>query len=463
MPFAASYSSVSRVGRKTRLKFLLLDYSLDRVGGHNYEYDRLCLEAVQDLGLEPVLAAQRAFRDPFSQAASWDVHSVFPRGKYSAHRLGQRLARLDAASGGPTRWLARSLNALRQWYYLREHGRFHRNLAKATSKLFAQLDLCPGDQVYLPTISVSDLPGLAEFLQRDAAARQLDWHLQFHLPLSAGDSAADPQASPMWSLAERWLADCVRAMPDRLHLYATTESLAAQYSTLGPARFRHLPWLVDPAFHAPGSTTNNPEHRPLRLLCSGGMRKEKGFGELPAILESMWAEYFLSGRMQLVVQSTSLDALPAAWQPHAALEPGAADRVSAPIAVSPFPMESERYQQFVRSADVGLLLYEPEAYSIRCSGICLEMLCAGVPIVVREGTWLAEQVRQGSAKVAGEVGGIARSPQDVPQQLRRLADHYADHRRSARQFSRVLAQRHHPKSVMQRLLDTASNDKRAVA
>ncbi len=446
-------------------KFLLLDYSLDRVGGHNYEYDRLCLEAVQGLGLEPVLAAQRAFCDPFGQATTWAVHSVFPRGKYSAHRLGQRLARLDAShsGGGPARWLGNRLNALRQWYYLREHGRFHRNLAKATSKLFAQLSLRPGDQVYLPTISVSDLPGLAEFLQGDATARQLDWHLQFHLPLSTGDSAADPKASPMWPLAQQWLADCVRAMPNRLHLYATTESLAAQYSTLGPARFRHLPWLVDPAFHTPDSTTDADSHRPLRLLCSGGMRKEKGFGELPAILESMWAEYFLSGRMQLVVQSASLDSLPAAWQAHAALEPGAADRVSAPIAVSPFPMESDRYQQFVRSADVGLLLYEPEAYAIRCSGICLEMLCAGVPIVVREGTWLAEQVRQGNAKIAGEVGGIARSPQDVPQQLRRLAEQYSRFRGSARQFSRSLAERHHPKNVIETLLDSTSRVERAIA
>ena len=40
------------------------------------------------------------------------------------------------------------------------------------------------------------------------------------------------------------------------------------------------------------------------------------------------------------------------------------------------------------NAQIGLLLYDRHAYRSRCSGVLVEFLCAGVPVIVPSGTWL---------------------------------------------------------------------------
>src|SRR6185295_17092090 len=46
------------------------------------------------------------------------------------------------------------------------------------------------------------------------------------------------------------------------------------------------------------------------------------------------------------------------------------------------------------STDIGLLPYDAERYYTRCSGVLLEMLCAGASVLVPAGTWLAEQIAE---------------------------------------------------------------------
>jgi hypothetical protein len=46
----------------------------------------------------------------------------------------------------------------------------------------------------------------------------------------------------------------------------------------------------------------------------------------------------------------------------------------------------------VRSSDIGLLLYDSTRYYARCSGVLLEMLSAGVPVIVPGGCWVSEQI-----------------------------------------------------------------------
>ena len=38
------------------------------------------------------------------------------------------------------------------------------------------------------------------------------------------------------------------------------------------------------------------------------------------------------------------------------------------------------------------MVYDSERYYARCSGVLLEMLCAGVPVIVPAGSWLAAQI-----------------------------------------------------------------------
>ena len=58
------------------------------------------------------------------------------------------------------------------------------------------------------------------------------------------------------------------------------------------------------------------------------------------------------------------------------------------------PLNSRDYCQLNRQCDIGLLPYNRSRYHARCSGVLVELLSAGVPVVVPAGTWLADQLAE---------------------------------------------------------------------
>src|SRR5262249_29878235 len=58
-----------------------------------------------------------------------------------------------------------------------------------------------------------------------------------------------------------------------------------------------------------------------------------------------------------------------------------------------------RYNELLLSADLILLPYQVDRYIARTSGILAEAICAGVPAIVPQGTWLADQVRRHGAGI----------------------------------------------------------------
>lgn len=55
-------------------------------------------------------------------------------------------------------------------------------------------------------------------------------------------------------------------------------------------------------------------------------------------------------------------------------------------------LSSEEYFYYLNKSSVLLLIYEPETYKYRFSGILLEAWVCGKPVIVTDGTWLSEQV-----------------------------------------------------------------------
>ncbi|MCA9261194.1 MAG: hypothetical protein KDA61_18390, partial [Planctomycetales bacterium] len=69
-------------------------------------------------------------------------------------------------------------------------------------------------------------------------------------------------------------------------------------------------------------------------------------------------------------------------------------RSSAQVSVEcmPHPLPTSDYIDLVRHSDVGLFLYDRRRYFARCSGVLVEMLSSGVPVIVPAGSWLAAQI-----------------------------------------------------------------------
>lgn len=365
--------------------FYLLDHSLKNVGGHHYDYAFHVLSAAEKIGWQPKLACHLRFRQHDSLPENWDVMPVFPRTTYSRHAIysgggaGGKLGSIETtprSPGNPLQWVRKKYNQF-------DRARQIKQFANACRQFFAANPLKAGDQVFAPTLSEFDLQGLVEFLATDRETLKADWHLQFHFNVFDGrepDFAS--QNERLKVLRTTFRETLARASRHRLFFYNTSEPLSEQYGRLEIGEFQSLAYPVNPAFH--GARPRRDESKPIRITCAGAIREEKGQRQLAEIVAQMWDEGFRDGRLQLVVQSN---------KSRFKIElPGKPDPGAEPIVYTKHPLSVEEYVEFIRDADIGLLMYDSDRYYVRRAGVLGEMLAAGVPVVVPGGCWLSDQV-----------------------------------------------------------------------
>jgi hypothetical protein len=120
------------------------------------------------------------------------------------------------------------------------------------------------------------------------------------------------------------------------------------------------------------------------------MRREKGSHEIAEVIDKLWQPYFATGRVRLRVQ-TSWRRFQLLSRGHKHLLHG---RNGQPLERIPHPLELREYVKLIHTSDIGLLLYDSWSYYTRASGVLVEMLAAGVPVIVPAGCWLAKQVAE---------------------------------------------------------------------
>ena len=372
-------------------KFLLIDHSLHSVGGHHFEYALHVLRAAERAGLQIWLATNRRFRDQGVLPTPWQVRPVYRYSTYTRHRFAVPPENAPATRRS---WLP-------QWIEERWRTRRRRQRAAAfardTAALLKDIDLEPGDQVFVPTLSELDLLGLAQYLARDERTRRVDWHLQFHFPIFRGcepDYAAqDKRVEPL----RQTFRDALALAGDRrLYFYTTTEQLTAQFNRLDVAAVQTLPYPVNSLLAGVRQQSAAERPGPLRIVSLGDARHEKGFQHLPAIVDRLWPNYLETGRAQFLIQANMAFPQPPQKQDIVVAESVAAlrRRAGPRIALLDQSLGSEEFRQLAQSADVGLLLYDREIYFARCSGVLVELLSAAVPVLVSPGCWMADQLAE---------------------------------------------------------------------
>ena len=138
-------------------------------------------------------------------------------------------------------------------------------------------------------------------------------------------------------------------------------------------------------------------NKPLRLTCVGCVRPEKGYESLNSAITGLWSDYFATGRLQMLIQTDQVSfplSLPDRQRPRVVDRAAQIEALDAPIVCIRGPLPADEYARLVQSADIGLFLYDSERYYTRCSGVLLEMLSAGVPVIVPAGCWLSAQIAE---------------------------------------------------------------------
>ena len=387
-------------------KFVLIDHSLRDLGGHHYPYAYSVLAAAQRAGWQPVLVTHRRFEQTSALPAAWRVHALYSHESYSRYTLDTQAhltaKPLDARSG--------PIQRLRQWWTERSRARLAARFARDTESLFARESVGPGDQIFFATMSELDLSGLTAFLGYHDPGLDCYWQLQFHFGVFRG---REPDYAGQEAAAQIMRRSFIKALgqsgrPD-LRFYCTTEQLTAQYRRLGVGSFGTLPYPVHELFRP--RPTAHAAGAPLRIACLGHSRREKGYGQLPSIIRALWTDWLGPGRAQLVLQTRNKGLRRSLMTlVHSLPRKGA--QSSGVLDFAGFPLPLAGYAQLLCSADVGLMLYDSTRYYARCSGVLLEMLCAGVPVLVPAGGWLSDQIEPANQRYLDEVAQHApsRSP-----------------------------------------------------
>ena len=277
-------------------KFILIDHSLQSVGGHHFEYALHVLRAAERAGFDVWLAANRKFQDVGKFPEHWKVRPIYQHSTYTRHRVSAEVKHI-----GP-RPAAGLSGMIKSWWTGHRREQRSNAFARDSAMLFSELMLEPGDQVFIPTLSELDLLGLAQFLSHDERTRRVDWHLQFHYPIFTG---CEPDYAAQEDKAERLRRiynEAVTLAPDRrLYFYTTTDALTVQQNRLGVVPFHTLPYPVNPILQT-GRVQTNERRGPLRVAYLGDARHEKGYQLLPALVDRLWRDYVETDRVRFIAQ-----------------------------------------------------------------------------------------------------------------------------------------------------------------
>jgi len=315
--------------------------------------------------------------------------------------VGRSVTRLFEAGGFPQSYLrslladARDFLRLNQLIYERraqflnwlQQYRCIQSFAADSRRLLEDLELTEEDVIYLPTVSAIELMGLARLLEGSPGARRPAWHLMFRRDIYRGRPGDYPAQEGRINDLRQVFENCaakLRRAGARVSFYTDTDELTEQYNRLGAFRFR-----TAPIPHTHAVRAGKPRAGPLRVIYVGDARGEKGYHHIPGIIRSLWAEYVETGKATFHLQSNYNipQGEPEAVVARSALEALPKDKVE----LFKRPMTSAEYRDFLLSGDINLLLYDATNYYARSSGILVESLSAGVPVIVPAGSWLARQ------------------------------------------------------------------------
>ena len=294
-------------------RFILIEPSLNKLGGHYFEYSVEVLQAAEQAGYEPVLAINQQFLSTELFPSRWPVFPCFQHTSDRIHRIPRRVS-LSGSSPKPRSYSAfahrlldrasdRFKSAISDLRYIRRWSRTHA-FAQSCQELFDAIGFQPGDQVLCSTFADMDLLGLVRFLQRNPKSQSIDWHLQFHFSIYYGrDPDYAEQEDKIGKLRHRF-RKALAAIPDhRLSFYTTTKQLTRQFNSLQVAEFETLNWSVGRRFQRHCEAPTGQPGRPLRLFCPGGVRREKGADKIRWLIDSLRTDWLDSKRVQLLFQS----------------------------------------------------------------------------------------------------------------------------------------------------------------
>jgi glycosyltransferase involved in cell wall biosynthesis len=430
---------------------LIVDPSLLSLEGHSYNYDRAIFEAAQGRFDEVVLYADRGFRDngqravpcrpvlnrlPIALLKRW-ANAVF----HVAGRGGAAPAPSAAQSAHATvvpgvwGWIVRLGKRLRA-----------RDLESSVRAIIAGQGGNEKDELHL----LFQHANLAELLVADRLRRAAgSGPVHLHLVLRYSPELVNAEffaAAEFASLLQRIAA----SRAPLVHFLTDSERLSAEYRALGVRQVATLPVPVllpeeEPAAQEAGR---------VDVAFLGSARVEKGFCELPALVQAMPRKAGgIAVRAVIQVTSDSPDprvraTLDELRRMEQALPAGALELRASPV---PMPV----YYSWVRSAGIVALPYISDKYNASTSGIFVEAICFGVPVLAPANSWMADMIGEAERIHGLRIGEVFAGLGEIPVLVAKMAADNARYRADVRQYSKLWRQTHNPGACLDVMMAAA--------
>ncbi len=442
-------------------RLLLVDDNIRAMGGHFLELASLLIKGARELGYATDLATHVSFRD----RDSVDLNS-----RLIPALRSRRMVRWSLGVDGRSR-VRRDLQGrpvgqgrlARSWHTLRDP------LCRPDRRPQVMLDRWSEDLLRVLTqwrprksdallINTGDdfvMLGLARALSQLKLPSPLSVHVIFHFAVIDGIQVT----SRGRQFGEQVNDALAATKPHQVHLHATTQALASQLRDVG-VQAKAVPY---PTRNRPVVDYHPPHAGCLKMLMAGMPRAEKGRSQIRSLLSAIEQPLLQRGRYRVSMQMPQKR-----WQRmipsglrvdyHDALRDN--PRSDNPLEILCSDLSSQTYHAWLDTADVGMFLYDPARYLARCSGVLLEMFVRGIPVIVPDQCWLADQVRLAASP--GPVGYIYRSIDEIPELLNRASEEYVELRRRAIDYAKVIARRHSASNTLLEmgLADANRSDRR---
>lgn len=427
-------------------RLILVDDNIHDRSGHYFELASLLLTEAEQSGFQGVLATNRDFDSTPSGKQTWQVHRTFATRRMVRWSLG-----VDGEShcqrdidGNPIdiRPFRKTLVRLKDWFgpAAKRPSWMLRQWSDGLCDLFERIRPTRDDCLLINTGDDFALLALANAMRRvNSPAIRID--VLFHFALY---EAGQHDREAKMRLLGRQIGSALRALkPHEVHLHATTDALANQ---LREANIGHpigsIPYPTRRCDPASGST-----EKPLRAMLAGMPRAEKGKAAITRLLSALETDLLRSGHYQLSLQLPANrwnSIVPPSLRPDCELsQPGKSKK---PLEIITSTLSTDAYHQWLNTADLGLLLYEPKRYVARCSGVLLEMLARGVPVIVPDHCWLATQVRLAGGH--GSIGLIYKDREEIPDLMRQFAQSRDEIKSRALAHAATIAKTHDGRNAL---------------
>ena len=428
--------SLTRESPASRVIFV--DDNVDCVGGHYYELAALLMQATHQSGAQPILISHAEMTVPSNRRSSHLILPTFQSRRMVRWSLGEdgRSKLVRDLDGNPQggRWIERLQQKLTD--SLESPKKRPQAMIEQWSSDFCgairQIQPTNQDTIVINTGDDFVLLALANALKRNPLPGvRID--VIFHFSL--GDQHN--------SIRLRRIGEQVRSAiasigPERLFLHATTKPLVKQWKGTGLAKHvSEIPYpsrsrSIRPILDSPAA---------IKAVLAGAPRAEKGREAFVNLLAEIHHSHLKNDRFQVSLQipenranSMIPKCLQSAYQQ--ALQ-GKSDGV---LEVMPENLSTNAYHDWLDTGDLGLFLYDPKRYAVRCSGVLLEMLARGVPVIVPDRCWLADEVRRAGGHRS--IGFIYQDRSEIPDLMRQFADHQVAISNRAIAYAKTVQARH---------------------